>query len=902
MSLKSIYILLLLVLAGVYARAQSGAEISISYGQNRFINKSPFRIIDSLVCFFLRGNTKAKQVILSGNFINWSPDAIAMTKVDSGWLTYVKLVPGRYLYKFIIDGTWVTDSDNNMKEEEGEIVNSLFFVPNIVFKFPGFMTASKVYLALSKNGFISDELPMTKTRYGWELPLFLSDDIYAYHFVADGKPFLDPANKQQVTDNKGKQRSAICIDQEESMMQAFGSYQKALAINNSYEMARSITVVGDIYFARSDYSNALHNFQQALSLYQRLNYDDSSGAMYLRMEKVFNSLSDYPAELTHLQNAIKAFERTDNNAGLAEVNMRMGSYYNSLKQRFRATEYWEKALALFQKLDNKIQIANALRLIGFSTSFYDKAKATEILNRSLEYSQKIGYEDGIASTLVTLGLDYGNKRRDLLNAAKKYNTALELYNRNNNKLGVATTLLYLTYIYLEAPDSILKNLDVIPSQKYEMVIAYQKKSMHLFEELKLQVHHQGTMLQISQTYERMGKFDSALHYFRKWLEARDKYYNTQKQTDIARIETKYENEKIEDSLKADKILTDEKLRQQLLLARQQQQQLELNEAQLILSNKEKDLQHLAFLKTQSDLENEKLVKQQKEKENHLQSAQVKSLTQRNEIIQLNQQRQWIYIAGGFVLLALGSLYFIYHSRLRRVKLEAQLIKEKAEQEKKETEFQQKLADVSMSALRSQMNPHFIFNCLNSIKLYTTQNDSVAASEYLTKFSKLIRLILENSRNERITLSSELAALELYIEMEAMRFKEKLSYSFSVEKNVETDYIEIPPLLLQPYVENAIWHGLMPREEGGHISIIVSINEDESLLEINITDNGIGRKAAAILREKVAGKHRSYGMKATTERIALINQIYKTGANVVVHDLVDEKGQPRGTRVCIEIPV
>jgi sensor histidine kinase YesM len=201
-----------------------------------------------------------------------------------------------------------------------------------------------------------------------------------------------------------------------------------------------------------------------------------------------------------------------------------------------------------------------------------------------------------------------------------------------------------------------------------------------------------------------------------------------------------------------------------------------------------------------------------------------------------------------------------------------------------------------------MNPHFIFNCLNSIKLYTTQNDSVAASEYLTKFSKLIRLILENSRNERITLSSELAALQLYVEMEAMRFKEKLSYSFSVEKNVESDYIEIPPLLLQPYVENAIWHGLMHREEGGHISITVALQEEESILEINIADNGIGRKAATILREKVAGKHRSYGMKATTERIALINQIYKTGANVVVHDLVDEKGQASGTRVCIQIPV
>ena len=282
--------------------------------------------------------------------------------------------------------------------------------------------------------------------------------------------------------------------------------------------------------------------------------------------------------------------------------------------------------------------------------------------------------------------------------------------------------------------------------------------------------------------------------------------------------------------------------------------------------------------------------------------QVKSLTQKNEIIQLSQQRQWVYVIGGFLLLSLGSVYFIYRGRLRSMRLETQLVKEKAAQEKKETEFQHKLADISMSALRSQMNPHFIFNCLNSIKLYTTQNDTAAASAYLTKFSKLIRLVLENSRNERITLSSELAALELYIEMEAMRFKEKLSYSLVVDENVETDYIEIPPLLLQPYVENAIWHGLMPKEDGGHIDIKVAMKQEESLLEINITDNGIGREAATVLSKKIASKHRSYGMKATTERIVLINQIYKTGASVFVHDLVNEQGQAAGTEVILQIPV
>ena len=254
------------------------------------------------------------------------------------------------------------------------------------------------------------------------------------------------------------------------------------------------------------------------------------------------------------------------------------------------------------------------------------------------------------------------------------------------------------------------------------------------------------------------------------------------------------------------------------------------------------------------------------------------------------------------MLGFVSFYVFYRSRLQQVRLKTEIAAERIEQHQKEAEFQRQLGDISLSALRSQMNPHFIFNCLNSIKLYTTQNDTVAASEYLTKFSRLIRLVLENSRNDRITLASELDALRLYMEMETMRFKEKLKYNIAVEKDVDLDYIEIPPLLLQPYVENAIWHGLMQKEEGGRIDITVAMEQNDSMLSINIVDDGIGRAKAAELKSKTATKHKSYGMKVTSERLALINQIYKSGANVTIHDLADSNGQPAGTRVTIKIPL
>ncbi|CAA9480237.1 MAG: Sensor histidine kinase [uncultured Segetibacter sp.] len=214
-------------------------------------------------------------------------------------------------------------------------------------------------------------------------------------------------------------------------------------------------------------------------------------------------------------------------------------------------------------------------------------------------------------------------------------------------------------------------------------------------------------------------------------------------------------------------------------------------------------------------------------------------------------------------------------------------------------FEQKLAEMEMTALRAQMNPHFIFNCLNSIKLYTTDNDAAKASAYLTKFSRLIRLVLENSRSERVTLKNELEALELYLEMEAMRFKNKLRFAIDVTSELDADLIEIPPMLLQPYVENAIWHGLMHKKEGGCVHINVA-QPETNLLLITITDDGIGRTKAAALKSKSATATKSFGMKVTNERIALINQLYQTNTKVQVHDLTDAEGNAAGTEVVLEI--
>lgn len=212
----------------------------------------------------------------------------------------------------------------------------------------------------------------------------------------------------------------------------------------------------------------------------------------------------------------------------------------------------------------------------------------------------------------------------------------------------------------------------------------------------------------------------------------------------------------------------------------------------------------------------------------------------------------------------------------------------------------KNAENEHKILRLQMNPHFIFNCLNSINLYIEQNDSRLASNYLSKFSQLMRLSLVHSRKEKIILSEEITILNLYLELETMRFKGKLNYAFEIDNNVDTEFIEIPPMLIQPHLENAIWHGLMHKTEGGKIIISINQDHDGQLLNIQIRDNGIGRAKAAELKSKAVEKEKSYGTLITHERIAVLNQKFNSDTRLRIEDLFDKNKEPIGTLVTINI--
>ncbi|MCK5169067.1 MAG: histidine kinase, partial [Bacteroidales bacterium] len=239
-------------------------------------------------------------------------------------------------------------------------------------------------------------------------------------------------------------------------------------------------------------------------------------------------------------------------------------------------------------------------------------------------------------------------------------------------------------------------------------------------------------------------------------------------------------------------------------------------------------------------------------------------------------------------LTFSIFYIIYKIRIneinKRNNLEKKLLKEV-------NKFRQK-------ALSQQMNPHFIFNTLNSIQYYILNNDIDSSTQYLSKFSKLMRLILENSQYDTIPIQDELDAMDLYLQLESLRIVGNFKFEIIVNNKVNTKFYKIYPLLIQPYVENSIWHGLIQKGDK-KIKIEILPNNDSILCIIE--DNGIGSERAMEIKKQQHVTHKSQGTEITSKRIEIINKLYNRDFKVEFIDLKDNTGNAIGTRVLLKIP-
>lgn len=253
------------------------------------------------------------------------------------------------------------------------------------------------------------------------------------------------------------------------------------------------------------------------------------------------------------------------------------------------------------------------------------------------------------------------------------------------------------------------------------------------------------------------------------------------------------------------------------------------------------------------------------------------------------QTNWFRLL--ILLLVAAFIYIYFRARIYFIKKEA----------KRRTLMQQRMAQLEMKALRAQMNPHFIFNALNSIQTFMMKSETEQALAYLNRFARLIRSVLDHSQLNTIPISKEVNMLENYIELEKLRFADQFDYKITIDPAIDADFTEILTMIIQPFIENAIWHGLLhKKEEQGKLLLTFTKMQDRILCTVE--DNGIGRERSAALKQLSGYTHASRGLQITRDRLSLYNSRFNVAASFDIEDLFDAEGQPCGTRVNLWFPL
>lgn len=531
------------------------------------------------------------------------------------------------------------------------------------------------------------------------------------------------------------------------------------------------------------------------------------------------------------------------NINYAILETNEGNFKNS-------AEYYLKAIQYAEKINYERGISISYNNIGdnyFKLKEYNKV--IEYSEKALALNKKIGESRGQAINLEQIGQVYFAKQ-EYEKAFKYWNESLALAKESgdpniNTQLKIDIAKYYLetnqtdrAFFYLKIADSIAATSNEI----FLQILTYKAYATG---------------------FRKKAKHDSTIKYLHKALRASQTLDNKTEECEIySLIAAHYENIARYDSafhyLRKNKILSD-----------------------TVLSDK--NFAHLAFIQTQYETE-------LKEKENQqLRSIQVSQ----NRII---SEKNALLIASAIaLLLALLSTILIYRSFQNKKR---QLV---LEEEKKLSEYNQQFAELEIKSLRSQMNPHFLFNSLNSIRNYIIKNESQIASNYLANFASLMRKILDASQQSKISLQEEVEMLTLYLDLELMRFSNRFTYSFYIEESIKNEDFDIPSMVIQPFVENAIWHGLLNKESDAHLNINfreIANNDHEILCEV--IDNGIGRKLSETFKNKL-NKHKSKGIDITKERLKRLSKIPQTDSIVII-DLEDEEGNAIGTHVKIHLPI
>ena len=618
-----------------------------------------------------------------------------------------------------------------------------------------------------------------------------------------------------------------------------------------------------------------HDFQlqekisrQAIQLYKNLNDEKVLAECYMNLALSFLCQGYFDSSAGACTKVIQLSEKTGDKKGLGEAIAVMGSISFESGNYEKSFDYFNQSLAIFKNINDTYNTAIILVKIGDLYRLAGDHKAAENF-----YFQSLKYPKGVILVwhpLVDLG--------DTYYSLEQYDSASydqDIYYQAIKSLTIRSN--YKTFHRIRTAEMHIANKE------------YNKALFLLIEDLKLSRKKNNInevmrlLLDIGKAYEGKKNYAKAFYYTNDLLKNAQKHKAKQY---------------IRDGYKLMYTLHDQ-LHHPDSAYLYYRQYTNMKDSVAI----EEFGNSLAIYKAVTEnekkqakielLSNEKLINQQQ--------LQISEQNLKSESLLKN-----ILIAGVLILVLLGFIIFRVimlkrkNEASRHEIVEKELNLQKLESERTKSELQQEATELEMQALRAQMNPHFIFNSLNSINRFILQNNKTQASEYLTKFSRLVRLILQNSQHSLIPLESELESLQLYLELESVRFNDHFHFNIRVGNDLDVSSLKVPPLIIQPYTENAIWHGLMHKEEKGNLQI--ELFEEENMLCCKITDDGIGRKKALELKSKSASTHKSMGMQITADRIAMLQKANASSTQIKITDLVLPDGSAGGTEVLLKIPL
>jgi len=642
---------------------------------------------------------------------------------------------------------------------------------------------------------------------------------------------------------------------------------------NTNPLLRLQTILFLLAVAQLGFSQDTNSYKQLIeSFVEKEQYD------YHKMDSVFTPYQNDTIKMRTLYN--KGVEVNSLEIQGYALNM-IGIKYRNISQYNKAIDYHLEGLNLAKKandIDLEVVSYNMLgvvyRRLDLIRAALDYHKQALDLAESVE-NPSLGLQHSIAVSQNSMG--------NIYLALKQYDLALNMFNKSliieqhmDNKLGLAINHQNIGYALEEKGnlDDALTNYQT--SLRYNnlinsdvgRVICYNsiakiyikrekyEEALRLLHEALDKALASGDQFYVATTYNNLGwaqlsvgKLDDAEANLKKGLSIAQEF-----------------------NLKSDEIASFSHLSD--LYSKKDNYQLAFEyykkseNLDKIISN-ERNIQYV----------NDLILKYESEKKN----SKIKALANENEIVKLKleENRKMYFVGLGGLLLIIIILYILYRQRKLR--------------------DEKKIVTLEQDMLRNQMNPHFIFNSLNSIKLYIINNEKENAVYYLNKFSKLIRKILVASTEKDITLEEELETMELYMNIENMRFSNQINYKAIINPNIETSMIKVPSLILQPFLENALWHGLSTKE--GDKSIVLEVEKTASdFVTIKITDNGVGRAASRKIESNKSLNRKSVGIALTMERLANFSKNFSTSYRLNIIDLKDDQGNAMGTQVIIDIPI